>query len=349
MTKKARTLFELAELTQSTIEGDGDILIERVATLGEASAGAISFLANPRYRRELDTTQASAVIIPTDQTLTNASLAVLRSHNPYLAFARIARILNPQRTATGRVTEGAHVAADAHLEEGVEVADGVVIESGARIGRGSMIGAGAVIGAGVVIGQRAIIEPNVTIIAAARLGDDVHIHSGAVIGGDGFGFAKAEDHWEAVPQLGSVIIADQVSVGANTTIDRGSLGDTRIERGCKIDNLVQIAHNVQIGEHTVIAACTGISGSTRIGRYCTIAGQVGVAGHLEIADHTTLTGMTMVTGSIKEPGVYSSGVPAAPNREWRRNAVRFRQLETLARRVEALEKQLADREDPDEH
>lgn len=340
MSKRVYRLDELAELTASELLGPADLKIDRVATLTAAGPGAISFLANPRYRRQLADTHASAVILANAELAPDAGFARLCNDNPYLAFARISRALNPLPQPDAGVHATAAVAADAVIGAEVEIGPQAVVGERAVIGARSMIGAGAVIGPGVKIGEDVWIGPNVTIIAAATLGNRVQVHPGVVIGSDGFGFAHAGDHWEAVPQLGSVVIGDDVSIGSNTSIDRGAQDDTQIETGCKIDNLVQVAHNVQIGAHTVIAAGSGISGSTRIGRYCSIGGQVGFAGHLEIADHSTFTGMSMVTGHIRESGVYSSGVPAAPNREWRRNAVRFRQLEEMARRIEALEQRL---------
>ncbi len=338
--RQSYTLGELAELTNSRLEGDPDIRIDQVAALSQARPGQISFLANSRYRRELADTQASAVIVPVDlddQALTGASL---RSDNPYLTFARVARLLNPLPPVSPGVADGAWVAADAAVDPAAEIAPGAFVGAGAVVGAGTRIGPGAVVEDEAVIGNDCRIDGNVTIAARCRIGERVHINPGAVIGGEGFGFAHDGEGWEPVPQLGTVVIGDDVDIGANTTIDRGSQGDTVVENGCKIDNLVQIAHNVRVGEHTVIAACTGISGSTRIGRCCTIAGQVGMAGHLEIAAGTTFTGMAMVTGSVREAGVYSSGIPAMPARDWRRNAVRFRQLDTMARRIEQLEKAL---------
>jgi len=334
------TLAELAELTGSQLAGEGSLAIHAVAPLETAASGSISFLANPRYRRAVATTQASAVILPMDMRAAEVSLPALFSDNPYLAFARVARALNPERPVQPGIDPTASVAASAQVDASAEVAAHAVIGDQARVGAGTVIHSGVVIGEGAVLGANCRIEANVTVAQGCRLGDRVCISPGAVIGADGFGFARDGECWEAVPQLGTVRVGDDVSIGANTTIDRGSQGDTRIGSGCKIDNLVQIAHNVELGEHTVIAACTGISGSTRIGRCCALAGQVGVAGHLTIADHTTFTGMAMVTGSVNEPGVYSSGIPAMPTKEWRRNAVRFRQLDAMARRIDALEKTL---------
>jgi UDP-3-O-[3-hydroxymyristoyl] glucosamine N-acyltransferase len=334
------TLGELASATGMELAGGAETTVDRVASLLEAGPGAVSFLANTRYRRQLAQTRATAVILHPAESLEGYPFEMLYSTNPYLDFARVARLLNPLPAVQPGIAPSAVVAADARVDAGAEIGEGAVVQSGAQIGPGCRIAPGVVIADHAQLGADCRIEANAAILAGVRLGDRVHVQAGAVIGSDGFGFARGDDHWEAVPQLGAVVIGDDVSIGANTTVDRGSQGDTVIEPGCKLDNLVQVAHNVRIGAHTVIAANTGISGSTVIGPSCTIGGAVGIAGHLEIAAGTTLTGMAMVTGSITQPGVYSSGVPASPNRDWRRNAVRFGQLAALVRRVEQLEKTL---------
>jgi len=336
---EALTLRTLAGLTGARLEGDGDCRIDRVAPLHHAGPGAITFLANSRYRRYLAETSASAVVLrPADAQ--GLSLPALLCDNPYLAFARIARRLNPAPEPCPGVHASAVVAGDACIAADAEIGAQVTIGAGARIGSRCLVGPGCVIGAGVELGEGCRLETRVTVYHGCRLGARVRAHAGVVIGADGFGFARSEAGWESVPQLGRVIIGDDVDIGANTTIDRGALEDTVIGNGVKIDNLVQIAHNVTVGEHSVIAACTGISGSTRIGRRCTIGGGVGMAGHLEIADDTVFTGMTMVTHDVREPGLYSSGVTVSPARQWRRNAVRFHQLDDIARRLRALEQRL---------
>lgn len=333
------TLRTLAELTGARLQGEAGCRIDRVAPLQHAGPGAISFLANSKYRRYLAETRASAVILrPVDAT--DVALPALVSENPYLAFARIARHLNPPPPLQPGIHPSTVVAADAEIAPAAEVGPQVSIGPRVRIATGCRIGAGCVIGADTVLGEDCRLESGVHIYAGCRLGRRVRVHAGVVIGADGFGFARSDAGWEAVPQLGGVVIGDDVDIGANTTIDRGALEDTVIGDGVKIDNLVQIAHNVSIGEHSVIAACTGISGSTHIGRRCTIGGGVGVAGHLQIADDTVFTGMTMVTHDVRDPGLYSSGVTVSPARQWRRNAVRFHQLDDMARRLRALEQQL---------
>lgn len=216
----------------------------------------------------------------------------------------------------------------------------VVVAAQARIEDNVVIGAGSVIGARCRIGRDTRIHPRVTLAHDVVVGQRCHLLSGAVIGSDGFGFANERGVWHRIAQLGRVVLGDDVEVGANTTIDRGALDDTVIGNGVKLDNLIQIAHNVHIGDHSAMAAKVGIAGSTRIGRHCVFGGASGVAGHLDIADHVHLTGMTLVTGDIREPGVYSSGTGTDTNRQWRKNAVRFRQLDALARRLKELEKKL---------
>ena len=348
MPTQGYTLAELATLTDCRLEGDGGRRISGVAPLETAGPEEVSFLANPRYRTQLAATRAGAVILADNEPAAGHAFGILRAASPYLVFARIARLLNPLPVHRPGIDASASVAGEARVAATARVEPRAVIGAGAVIGARAFIGAGVVIGADVVMGEDCRIEANAALLDGVRLGDRVHVLPGAVIGSEGFGFAHAGDHWEAVPQLGGVVIGDDVSIGANTTIDRGSQGDTCIASGCKIDNLVQVAHNVHIGAHTIIASGTGISGSTRIGEYCTIGGSVGFAGHLDIADGTTFTGMAMVTGHVPAAGVYSSGVPAMPAREWRRNAVRFRQLDDLARRLDRLEKTMQNKKERDE-
>lgn len=330
-------LEELATLTGGRPRSRGGVLIRRVARLQDAGEGDITFLANSRYRSELAATRASAVIVsPADADAVAG--AVIIHDNPYAAFARISAHLNPEDLPPPGVAETACVAPDAALGDGAAVAAGAVVGAGARIGAGSVIGANTVVGDGAVVGRDCRLMANVTLYPGVRLGDRVRVHAGTVIGSDGFGFANDGGRWVRVPQLGSVVIGDDVDIGANTAIDCGTLGDTVIEDGVKIDNLVQIAHNVRVGAHTVMAGCSGVAGSTTLGPGCTIAGMAGVAGHLEVAGGTVVTGMSWVTHDVREPGVYSSGTPMAPNAQWRRNAARFNQLDGMARRIRKLER-----------
>ena len=333
----ALTLAQLAERLGAELRGDGTLTVSGVATLTEARRGDVSFLANPKYRRYLAGTRASAVILAAADVAA-ATTPVLISEHPYAAYARAVRALYPPPPPRQGVHPDATVAAGARIAASAWVDAGCIIEADAIIADGVQLGPACIIGAGVTIGADSRLVARVTVLAGTRIGERAMLHPGVVIGSDGFGMARVEDHWEKVPQIGGVNIGDDVEIGANTTVDRGALGATIIENGVKIDNQVQVAHNVFIGAHTAIAACVGISGSARIGRRCTLAGGVGVVGHLEIADDVHITGMSMVTRSIRRAGTYSAGTPLMGTRLWRRNAVRMKQLDDLARRLSEIEK-----------
>ena len=336
----SRTIAELAELVGGTVRGDGSLCIDSVATLAGAGEGQISFLANPRYRKQLDSSRASAVIIAPAEARNWDGNAIIVA-DPYLAYAKIATILSERTRHPSGIHPHASVNSAAEIHSSAYIGSHVVVEEGAVIGAGACIGPGCVIGRHVEIGADSTLVANVTINEGCQLGERALIHPGVVIGSDGFGLANDEGRWVKVPQLGRVILGKDVEVGANTTIDRGAIEDTIIEDGVKLDNLIQVAHNVHIGENTAIAACTGIAGSTRIGKNCAIAGGVGILGHLEIVDGVTVTAMSLVTRSIKRPGVYSSGTPLEENRHWHRNYARFKQLDDMARRIKELEKIVA--------
>jgi UDP-3-O-[3-hydroxymyristoyl] glucosamine N-acyltransferase len=332
------TLSALAEQLGVTWRGDGDTLICSVSTLQQGSQGALGFLANPAYRKYLADTQLSAVLLA-EEDVEACPVAALISANPYADYARAVRLLYPAQSPVPGIHASAVIETGAKIDPAASIGANVVVAAGARIAKGVYLGPGCVIDAGVTIGEDSCLVANVTVLAKAQIGRRVTLHPGAVIGSEGFGLAAVEDGWEKVPQLGSVRIGDDVDIGANTTIDRGALEDTVIEEGVRIDNQVQVAHNVFIGAHTAIAGCVGISGSARIGRHCRLAGGVGVVGHLEIADHVTVTGMSMVTRSITRPGsVWSAGTPLMENAVWRRNAARMKQLDDLAKRIARLEK-----------
>jgi UDP-3-O-[3-hydroxymyristoyl] glucosamine N-acyltransferase len=333
------TLAQLAEQLDVELQGNGDVRISAVAPLQEGRSGALSFLANPRYRRYLKTTQAAAVVLSV-QDAADSPVPVLVSDNPYACYARAVRLLYPQQTERMGIHPAAVVDPKAHVDPAAWIDAGSVIAADVQIGPSVQVGPGCVIGQGVIIGEGSQLVARVTVLAATRIGKRVILHPGVVVGSDGFGMAQSDDHWEKVPQLGSVCIGDDVDIGSNTTIDRGALLDTVIETGVKIDNQVQVGHNVFIGAHTAIAGCVGISGSTRIGRHCTLAGGVGLVGHVEITDNVHITAMSMVTHSIAEPGTYSAGTPLTKNALWRRNAVRIKQLDTLVRRVSVIEKNI---------
>jgi UDP-3-O-[3-hydroxymyristoyl] glucosamine N-acyltransferase len=342
----ALTLGVLAEEIGGKLRnGDPECEIISVATLQRAASGDISFLANTGYRKFLPSTRASAVILG-PENVAACPVAAIVADNPYVAYARAAELLTPP----GQDRQGVH--ATACIGEGCQVDATVwvgphcVIEDGASIHAAVQLAGGCFIGSGSVIGAGSRLSANVVVYHDVTIGARVQIAAGAVIGSDGFGLANEDGKWIHVPQLGGVRIGDDVDIGANTTIDRGALEDTVLEEGVRLDNQIQVAHNVHIGAHTAIAGCVGISGSARIGKHCMIGGGAGIVGHLEIADHVVITGMTMVTKSITRPGVYSSGLPAQENDAWNRNYARFRQLDRIARKVQKLERSLAsDRED----
>ncbi|VAW82415.1 UDP-3-O-[3-hydroxymyristoyl] glucosamine N-acyltransferase, partial [hydrothermal vent metagenome] len=298
------SLAQLADHLGAKLRGEGDVLINHVATLSDAGPGAVSFLSNARYRHQLAGCKASAIIL--DETdATQTPMAALIIAQPYLAYAKTVKLLHPREPLREGIHPLACVDADALVDSTAWIGAHSVIEANARIGAGTQVGPACIVGAGVRIGRDCDLIARVTVLASACLDDRVMLHPGVVIGSDGFGQARTETGWEKVPQIGSVQIADDVEIGANSCIDRGALGDTVIETGVRIDNQVQVAHNVFIGAHTAIAACVGISGSAKIGRFCTLAGGVGVVGHLTIADHVDITGMSMVTRSIDRAGSYS--------------------------------------------
>lgn len=335
------SLGELSRLTGAELVGDANLRIERVATLEGAGSGAISFLANRRYRRFLAKTKASAVILaPADREACPA--AALVTANPYLVFAKVAQLLAPPDLPPAGVHASAVVHPLAQLGEGVSIGPHVVIEAHARLEQGVIVGAGSYIGSHAHIGEHSRIAPLVSIGAQVSVGARAILHSGVVLGADGFGFANEGGRWIKVPQQGGVKLGDDVEVGANTCIDRGALGDTVIEDGVKIDNLVQVGHNVRIGAGTAVAGLTAFAGSSTIGRHCMIGGSSAIAGHLTITDNVTITGMTGVSRSIREPGVYSASPLMQPYQEWRKNTVRSGQLDAMYRRLRDLEAELAE-------
>ncbi|RMU70284.1 UDP-3-O-acylglucosamine N-acyltransferase [Pseudomonas syringae pv. aptata] len=330
-------LGQLAEFLGATLRGDKDIEITGLATLQEAGPGQVSFLANPKYRKLLVDTQATAVLLkPADaEGYTGNALVV---PDTYLAYARISHFFDPKPKSSAGVHPTAVIAADALIDPAASIGAFAVIESGVRIAAGVTIGAHCFIGARCEIGEGGWLAPGVTLYHDVRIGKRVVIQSGAVLGGEGFGFAQDKGIYHKVAQIGGVTLGDDVEVGVNTAIDRGALADTRIGNGVKLDNQIQIAHNVQVGDHTAMAACVGISGSTKIGKHCMLAGGVGLVGHIDICDGVYITGMTMVTHSITEPGSYSSGTAMQPADEWRKSAARLRKIDDMARRLQKLEK-----------
>jgi len=340
-------LGELALKVGVELHGDPDCIIDRVDTIQEGSAGSICFLANRKYLKHLAATKASAVILHSEY-LSQCQSNALVSENPYLTYAHIATLLYPQAEFEAGLHCSAVVADDAVIHPTASIGACCVVESGANIGPHVCLEPGCVIGRNVSIGAHSLIKANVTLCHETEIGENVLIHPGAVIGSDGFGNANDNGRWVKVPQIGKVVIHDDVEIGSNTTIDRGSLRDTVIKSGARLDNQIQIAHNVKIGEHTAIAGCAGIAGSTTVGKFCTLGGGVGLSGHLEIGDNVHFSGQSLVTRSFKEPGYYSGNFPAVPNNDWRKTVARMRHLDQMAKRLKVLENKLASMENRDE-
>ncbi|MGH8253849.1 MAG: UDP-3-O-(3-hydroxymyristoyl)glucosamine N-acyltransferase [Steroidobacteraceae bacterium] len=331
------TLGELAVRFGCELRGDPAVLVERVGTLSGAGRGDLAFLANPQYRGQLKVTRASAVVLDAAAAAECPTAALVHS-NPYATYARIATLLYPEAPTAPGNAAGVQIDASARVAASASIGAGTLVGPRCTIGERVRIGAGCVLGADVRVGDDCRLHSRVTLESGTELGARVSLQSGVVVGSDGFGYARDGSSWTKVPQLGRVRIGADVEIGANTTIDRGAIDDTVIGAGVKLDNQIQVAHNVHIGEHTVIAACSGISGSTRIGARCMIAGMVGIVGHLDICDDVVVTGMTMVSHSISEPGVYSGGIPASPAALWRRVVGRLKRLDALAGRVTRLER-----------
>ncbi len=329
-------LSELAELTGTKLEGSS-CAIEGIADISSAVSGDIAFISNSKYVEYLSTTKASALIIKAE-FLDACPVSALVTDDPRLVYAKVANLLYPTRKAGTGISPNAFVDQSAVIDDNVSIAAGAVVSAGAIIGAGCQIGAACVIEEDACIGANTKINANATIGYGCQVGDGCTIHSGAVLGADGFGFVKDGDCYLKIPQIGSVIVGNNVEIGANTTIDRGSLENTVIGNGVKLDNQIQIAHSVSIGDDTVISSSTAIAGSTHIGRGCLIGGLVGIVEHLTITDHVMITGRTMVTRSITEAGSYSSSTPMDTTANWRKNSARFRRLDELAKRVAKLEK-----------
>ncbi|NKC14782.1 MAG: UDP-3-O-(3-hydroxymyristoyl)glucosamine N-acyltransferase [Gammaproteobacteria bacterium] len=329
-------LGDIAEHLGTWVRGDASRVIRRIDTLERADAESISFFSNRRYRRQLLATAAGAVIL-SEADAGDCPTNALCMGNPYVGYARVARLLNPVPEMEPGIHASAVLAPSCAIDGRAFIGPNSVIGAGAVIGAGTYIGPNCVLGEGVRTGDNCHLAATVTLCAGVYLGHRVTIHPGAVLGADGFGIANDDGVWIKVPQLGSVRIGNDVEIGANTCIDRGALEDTEIGDGVKIDNHVQIGHNVRIGEHTAVAGCVAIAGSTRIGARCSVGGSCAISGHLEIADDVHLNGGTNVPNSIAESGNYSSALPLQANRNWLKNMARVKQLDEIARRLRALE------------
>lgn len=338
MSQPSVSLAEIAEHLDAQLVGDADTLISGIATLQDAKSGQLSFLANPVYRKFLSSTQASAVILDAASAADFQGNALILA-NPYAGYARAtALFVSSESQSVAEIHSSAVIASDVLLPKNIRIGANAVIESGAVLGDNVTIGAGTVVGSHAKIGAGSCLYANVSVYHHCIIGKSAVLHSGVVIGGDGFGFAPDAGQWVKIHHLASVVIGDDVELGANTCIDRGALTDTVIGNGVKIDNMVQIAHGVKVGEQTVIAGCTAVAGSTEIGAHCLIGGGVGIVGHIKIADKVTVTAMSLVTKSIKQSGIFSSGTPIMESGKWRKNAVIFGQLGNMSDRIKALEK-----------
>ena len=332
------TIESVASYIGGSVEGNAEYIIDSFATIQTAGEHQLTFIANLKYKKYLQSSKAGAIIISKDlASLFHGHKIIVE--DVYTAYAKAVKLIYAtttvmkQQIASSAVLDPALI-----LPESISIAHGVTIDEGVQLGEKITIHSGCVIGKNVSIGYNSVIGANVTLCEGTHIGANCIIHPGVVIGADGFGMANEKGRWLKIPQIGTVHIHDDVEVGANTTIDRGALDDTVIGTGTKIDNQVQIGHNVNIGKHCIIAGCTGVAGSTLIGDYCIIGGGVGIAGHLTITDKVTITGMSMVTKSIHQAGSYSSGIPIESSREWRKKTMLYRQLEKLVQRVKLLEK-----------
>jgi UDP-3-O-[3-hydroxymyristoyl] glucosamine N-acyltransferase len=330
------SLAQLARQFDLDVHGDPDCRVSGLATLATAGPEDLGFLANAAYAPQLKACRAGALVL-SEPMLERWSGNALVTGNPYAAWARIAAVMNPRPAASTGIHGSAWVDPAAEVHPNAAIGPQCSIGAGCRIGAGAEIGPGCVIEPGAAIGENSRLVGRVFIGQDVHIGQRVLIHPGAVIGADGFGLAMDQGRWLKVPQMGSVQIGDDCEIGANTTIDRGAIEDTVLEEDVRLDNQVQVAHNVHIGAHTAVAGCVGIAGSTRIGRYCMIAGACGIGGHLTICDKVIVTAMSTVLDSIDEPGEYGSGIPARPHARWKRILVRLGQLDDWARRLRRLE------------
>lgn len=339
--KVVLTLADIAAQLGGDVLGDSQTQVSRVAPVATATEGEITFLANPKFTSQLSACKASAVILRPD-VVGEFSGPRIVTGNPYAYYARVATLLNPYQSGLCGVHASAVV--DSPVPDSVVIGPNVCIGKDVTLGEDVVINAGCVIGDGVRIGAGTLLHANVTVYYGCSIGHRCIVHSGTVIGSDGFGFAPEGQSWIKIPQIGKVVIGDDVEIGANTAIDRGALEDTVIGDGCKLDNQVHVAHNCRIGANTVLAGCVGIAGSTVFGEHCIVGGACMISGHLNIAAGTTISGGTTVMKSILNPGVYTSVFPLDTHQEWLRNASHIRRLSKLAERVSELEKKLKEKD-----
>ena len=333
------TLKALVEKLGGELIGN-DVEVSRVASVANAEAGHITFITDSKYRKSLSDTKASAVILA-EENRAFSDLPRIVTDNPYAYFAKVSALLNPQINAVFGLHTSSIIGAESKVSATCAVGPKVVIGHNVNLADGVVVGAGCFIGDNVTIGKNTQLEPNVTIYSDSLVGANCNIAAGAVIGADGFGYANQDGTWVKIPQVGRVVIADDVDVGANTTIDRGALDDTVIEKGVKLDNLIQIGHNCIIGAHTVIAGCVGIAGSARIGKRCRIGGAAMILGHLEIADDVTISPGSMITRSLKKSDTYTALMPFQRHEDWLKTAASLRHLTEINEKLKALENTLA--------
>ena len=334
--KQKYTLAHLAELLDAKLIGDGQCEITGLATLQNAEPGQLSFLSNPSYVGQLKNSKASAILID-KKYLDNCPGSKLVTGIPYVSFAKATMLFDNSPIPPTGVHESASVDPSVVLGKNVSISAKAVIAANVSLGDDVVIGAGCYVGENVSLGKACKLHSNVTLYHGVALGKNVKIHSGSVVGADGFGFAFDGNKSIKIYQLGGVKIGDDVEIGAGSTIDRGALEDTEIGNGVKIDNQVQIGHNCKIGEHTIICGCAGIAGSVTIGKYCILGGGSGVVGHISIADRVQVSAMSLLSQSISEPGMYSTGTIQAKTSQWKRNAIRFQQLDSIAKKLKEIE------------
>lgn len=339
MVNTGYTLGAIVAELGGTLIGEPDVIVYRLGSLAHAQAGQITFVSNAKYLSLLANTQASAVIL-SDEHKDTTGIPRIVTDNPYAYFAKLSALLNPEVQPKAGVDHSATIDPSAEFALSCSIGPNAVIGAQVKLANNVVIGTGAVIGTGVKIGENSRIAANVVIYHDCVIGRNCTIAAGTVIGADGFGYAEENRRWVKIPQIGSVIIEDDVEIGANTTIDRGALDDTVIEQGVKLDNLIQIGHNCRIGAHTVIAGCVGIAGSARIGKHCKIGGAAMILGHLEIADDVTISPGSMITRSLNKSETYTALMPFQAHEEWIKTAANIRRLGELAERVKQLEKQL---------
>ena len=333
------SLREIAAQLGGEVLGDGEVAVSRMASLANAVSGDLGFMTDSKYRAALAATGALAVIVGTDMRDATA-LPRIVTENPYAYFARVSTLLNPVAAAQPGVHATAVVDATAIVATTASIGAHCTIGRGVRIGEYAVIGAGSVVGDDVVIGEGTQLHANVTVYYNCELGKHCVLSSGAVIGADGFGYAELEGRWVKIPQVGRVIIGDDVEIGANTSVDRGALDDTVIEEGVKLDNQIQIGHNCRIGAHSVIAGCVGIAGSARIGSHCRIGGAAMILGHLEIADGVTISPGSMITRSLTKADTYTALMPFQSHDKWLKTAAHLRHLDGMAARLAQMENEL---------